>query len=275
MTPEEEVRGLNKLIRQYETVYRTTPDPDQRVRVQRQLRDLQSFKEKILTIHVVNEADLEEKDEEEIDPLEAAPLLRGLLAKNSTDSRTEAVPPFSAGDSEPTRIQLEMFHLALYMRYYEKEYLPFLTEKQLKLDFGFSFDRDRFYNTFQAIQRKISAYRDENKRLLEGMVGRDMELEVRKRTAMLTRLIQAEAARFFRAIARFCGELIEDAHGDMVKCLNCNGVISFDSIEGTRALRGRTVGGALGDLQAFAAEAVAFLNIPEIEGQETERANRH
>jgi hypothetical protein len=168
-----------------------------------------------------------------------------------------------------------MFHLALYMRYYEKEFLPFLTEKQLKLDFGFSFDRDRFYNTFQAIQRKISAYRDENKRLKTGMVGREMALEVRKRTAMLTRLIQAEAARFFRAIGRFCNELIQDAHGDMVKCLNCNGVISFDSIEGTRVLKGRTVGGALGDLQAFAAEAVAYLNIPDIEGQESDRADRH
>ena len=92
---------------------------------------------------------------------------------------------------------------------------------------------------------------------------------------MLARLIQAEAARFFRAIGRFCATLIEDAHGDMVKCLNCNGVISFDSIEGTRVLQGRTVGGALSELQGFAAEAVAFLHIPEVEGQETERANRH
>jgi len=275
MTPEEEVRGLNKLIRQYETVYRTTSDPDQKVRAQRQLKDLQSYREKIIAVHVINKKDLVEKDREEIDPLEAAPILRELLAKNSTGPRAEAVPPFTVGEAEPTRIQQEMFHLALYIRFYEKEFLPFLTEKQLKLDFGLSFDRDRFYGTFQGIQRKIAAYRDESRRLQEGMVGRDMALEVRKRTSMLTRLIQAEAARFFRAIGRFCAELIEDAHGDMVKCLNCNGVISFDPIEGARVLRGRTVGGALGDLQAFAAEAVAYLNIPEIEGQESERADRH
>ena len=275
MTPEEEVKGLNKLIRQYETVFRTTTDPDQRMRVQRQLKDLRDYRGKILAVHVINEADLEDEHEAKEDPLETAPLLRALVAKNGTDPGADAVPPFSAPNTEPTKIQLEMFYLALYVRYYEKEYLPFLTEKQLKLDFGLSFDRDRFYNTFQALQRKIASYRDENKRILEGMVGRDMELEVRKRNSMLTRLIQAEAARFFRTIARFCGELIEDAHGDMVKCLNCNGVISFDPIEGARVLQGRTVGGALGDLQAFASEAVAFLNMPEIEGQETERANRH
>jgi hypothetical protein len=102
-----------------------------------------------------------------------------------------------------------------------------------------------------------------------------MELEIRKRTLKLTRLVQAEAARFFRAIERFCSVLIEDAHGDMVKCLNCNGVISFDSIEGARLLQGRTVGGALGELSAFATEAVTYLNIPEIDGQESERADRH
>src|SRR5271169_1503345 len=104
MTPAEEVRGLNKLIRQYETVFRTTPDPDQRVRVQRQLKDLQRYREKILTVHIIDDQDLVEEDEEGTDPLESAPLLRGLLAKNSTDPRSEAVPPFAAGEAEPTRI---------------------------------------------------------------------------------------------------------------------------------------------------------------------------
>ena len=40
MTPEEELKGLNRLIRQYETVYRTTPDPDQREPLARQLQQL-------------------------------------------------------------------------------------------------------------------------------------------------------------------------------------------------------------------------------------------
>jgi hypothetical protein len=274
MTPEEEVKGLNKLIKQYETVYRTTPDADQKERVERQLKDLRSYREKILTVNVIREQDLEEEVDGE-DPLEHVPQLKALLAKNSTDSPAEAVAPFATGDAPPTTAQEEMFHLALYVRQYEREFLPFLTEKKLKLDFKYSLDRDAFYNSFQAIQRKISGYRDESRRLAEGLVSRDMELEIRKRTLKLTRLIQAEAARFFRVIERFCGILIEDAHGDMVKCLNCNGVITFDSIEGARLLQGRTVGGALGDLREFAAEAVAYLNIPDIESQESDRADRH
>jgi hypothetical protein len=274
MTPEEEVKRLNKLIRQYETVYRTTPDADQKERVERQLKELRSYREKILTVNVIREQDLEEEEEGE-DPLAAAPQLKALLAKNSIDSPADAVQPFASQDAAPSAAQEEMFHLALYVRHFEREFLPFLTEKQLKLDFKYSLDRDAFYNSFQAIHRKITAYRDENRRLVEGLVSRDMELEIRKRTLKLTRLIQAEAARFFRAIERFCGVLIEDAHGDMVKCLNCNGVITFDSIEGARLLQGRTIGGALGDLREFTAEAVSYLNIPEIEGQESERADRH
>jgi hypothetical protein len=274
MTPEEEVRRLNKLIRQYETVYRTTPDPDQKERVERQLKELSSYREKILTVNVIREQDLEEVEDGE-DPLANAPQLKVLLAKNSADPSGDAVPSFAAGDGTPTAAQEEMFHLALYARHFEREFLPLLTEKKLKLDFKYSLDRDAFYNSFQAIQRNISAYRVEGKRLADGLVSRDMELEIRKRAMKLTRLIQAEAARFFRAVVRFCSVLIEDAHGDMVKCLNCNGVISFDSIEGVRILQGRTVGGALVDLRDFATEAVTYLNIPEIEGQESDRADRH
>ncbi len=274
MTPEEEVKRLNKLIRQYETVYRTTQDSDQKERVERQLKDLKGYREKILAVNVVSEQDLDEEEEDE-DPLDSAPQLRALLLQNSAGPPADAVPSFASGDAPPTAAQLEMFHLALYVRHFEREFLPLLTEKQLKLDFKYSLDRDAFYNGLQAIQRKITSYRDENRRLSEGLVSRDMELEIRKRTLKLTRLIQADAARFFRAIDRFCAELIKDMHGDMVKCLNCNGVISFDSIEGARLLQGRTVGGALGDLRQFTAEAIEYLNIPEIDGPENERADRY
>jgi hypothetical protein len=274
MTPEEEVKRLNKLIRQYETVYHTTPDPDQKERVERQLAELRSYKEKILTVNVIREEDLDDTPHP-VDPLTTAPLLKALAEKNSAAPPAEAVPSYASRGVPPTVIQREMYHLALYLSFFEKEYLPFLTEKQLKLDFKYSLDRDSFYNRLQAIRRQLAAYGDENRRLKEGLVNREMELEVRKRTVKLTRYIQAEAARFFGALQRFCQDLEDDAHGDMVKCLNCNGVIHFDPIEGTRVLEGRTVGGALAELRQFAAEAVAYLNVPDIDVRENERADRY
>src|SRR5208337_3334498 len=112
-------------------------------------------------------------EEEGEDPLDSAPQLKALLLKNGSEPAGEAVPPFAVGDSTPTTAQLEMYHLAVYARHFENEFLPTLTEKQLKLDFKYSLDRDAFYNSFQAIQRKISSYRDENKRLAEGLVSRE------------------------------------------------------------------------------------------------------
>ena len=53
-----------------------------------------------------------------------------------------------------------------------------------------------------------------------------------------------------------------------MKCLNCDDEIEFDTIEGKRLLEGQTVSRALETLRDFAAEAVAYLNIPEIETQE-------
>ncbi len=274
MTPEEEVKKLNRLIRQYETVYRTTQDSDQKSRVERQLTELRDYRQKILAVNVVREQDLEDKPPA-ADPLAELPLLKAMAEKNLVAPPAEAVPSYAPLDAAPTAIQLEMYHLALYLAFFEQEHLPFLTEKQLKLDFKYSMERDAFYNSFQAIRRRMAAYGEENQRLLEGLVNREMELEVRKRTVKLTRSIQAEAAKFFRALERFCRDLEDDAHGDMVKCLSCNGVIHFDAIEGTRVLEGRTVGGALGELRQFAAEAVTYLNVPDIDAQENERADRH
>ena len=274
MTPEEEVKRLNKLIRQYETVYRTTPDADQKARVERQLSELRDYKKKILAVNVIREQDLEEKPPVG-DPLAATPVLKELEQKNHAAGPAAAVPAYAAEDATPSAIQLEMYHLALYLTHFEKEFLPFLTEKQLKLDFKYSLERDSFYNSFEAIRRKMASYGDENRALRQGLVNREMELEVRKRMVKLTRHIQAEAARFFSTLVRFCQDLEDDAHGDMVKCQNCNGVIHFDPIEGDRLLQGRTVGGALRELRLFAAEAVTYLNVPDIDSQESERADRY
>jgi hypothetical protein len=257
MTPEEELMRLNKLIRQYETVYRTTPDAGQRERAGRQLKEMQSYRAKILAVNVIDSGKTEEPAESR-DDLEPFPLLKAL----------EDASPSDIDDQEAARI-------ILYVRHFQAEYLPFLTEKQLKLDFKFSMDRDGFYRRFQELDRKIVDFLDERRRLVEGLYSKEMESEVRKRGFKLKRLIAAETSRFFRSIGRFAKELVEDANGDAVKCLNCEREIEFDEIEGKKSLEGRSVLESLELLRALAVEIVAFLNIPEIETQENERADRH
>jgi hypothetical protein len=257
MTPEEELKRLNKLIRQYEAVYRTAPDADQKERVQRQLKEFQGFRQKILAVNVIDERALEESAPEE-EPLTEYPVLAVLIAENSGLNADKRIASFAAKDSAPTSLQNEMFHLTLYT--------TFFAEKQLKLDLKFSMDRDAFYNTFESLQRKIADYREAHQSITEGMVSRDLETEVRKRALKLTRMVEVEAAKFFRAIERFCNELVEDAQAGGVKCRNCDGAVSFDRIEGNRMLQGRKVIEVLAQLKDMAAEAVGYLNIPEIDG---------
>lgn len=257
MTPEEELKQLNKLIRQYETVYRTTPDAEQRERAARQLKEMRSYRAKILAVNVIDTKEVEEPVQSG-DELEAFPILKRL----------------SEADVSGIEDQ-EIARVILYVRHYQAEYLPFLTEKQLKLDFKFSMDRDGFYRRFQEMDRKVVDFLEERRRLDDGFFSKEMEAEVRKRGFKLKRQIAVEASRFFRSIERFTKELVEDASGDGVKCLNADREIAFDEIEGKKSLEGKTVREALEDLGALATEVVAFLNIPEIESQENERADRH
>lgn len=274
MTPEEEVKKLNKLIRQYQTVYRTTPDSDQRERVEKELKALQSYRDKILAVNVIDGRELVEETEI-VDDLAGYPVLKRLAAEDASRPLARAAAQSPDADIATTPSQREMHLLELYLGLFQREFLPFLTEKQLKLDFSFSMDRDAFYSKFQGLVRKVEEFREEHRRLAEGVVSREVEAEIRTRSFKLKRIIEAEAARFFRTLQLFCRELVEDAHGDGVKCLNGDAAIAFDSIEGARMLEGRVVRAALEELDSFASEVVSWLNVPEIEAQENERADRY
>ena len=174
-----------------------------------------------------------------------------------------------------TSSQKEMYYLSLYTRHFEREYLPFLTQKQLKLDFKFSMERDSFYRRFQELLRKMEDVRDEQGRLAAGAVGKGLEKDMRSRGHKQLRLAEIDASRFFRAIQRFSEELIEDAHGDGVKCTNGDSRVHFSSLEGVRQFEGMLVTRALDELLKYCAEAVEYLNVPEIEMQERDRADRY
>ena len=124
----------------------------------------------------------------------------------------------------------------IYARFFQREFLPFLAEKRLKLDYKFSLDRDGFYSRFKEFERKLNDFREENARLLDVVVSREMEVEILKRTDKLKQQIESDAAKLFDAVQGFCDELIEDVDGDGVKCQNGSELIVFDSIEGKHLL---------------------------------------
>jgi len=63
MKPEEELKRLNRLIRQFESVQKSTTDPFQRDRVSIQLKKLKTYREKVESFHIINKEELIEIDE--------------------------------------------------------------------------------------------------------------------------------------------------------------------------------------------------------------------
>jgi hypothetical protein len=258
MTPEEELRKLGRLIRQYETVYRTTADADQRERAGHELRELKSYRDKILAVNVIDRGKLAEPSAPG-DALADFPTLARLVA----------------GEAESGEGDQEVRHIGLYLGHFEREFLPLLTETRLKLDFKHSLERDGFYRRYQDVQRRLEDWREAHRRLDDGGFNRDLESEVRTRIFKLERNLAVEACRFFRAVQRFAQTLVEDARGDGVKCLNGDASVAFEKIEGERLLAGMTVANALQALEDFAAEVTGYLRVPDVEGQENDRADRY
>lgn len=252
MRPEEELKRLNRLIRQFESVQKSTTDPLQRDRVSIQLKKLKTYREKVESFHIINKEELIEIDE--YDEFQNYPFLEELVEKEK-DIR-----------SEQKYIDREVMHFSLYIYFFEKEFLALLSGTKLKLDFKHSLERDSFYHRFQNMRRQMHDFEDDTSRInqYEGKHEEDM----RMRSFKKKRNLVVEADRLFRALNSFAGELIEDIKNDGLKCLNSNDLIQFDKIEGIRYLAGFPVREALVRLNKFAKEVVSFLNVPQIEPQE-------
>jgi hypothetical protein len=258
LNPEEELKKLDRLIHQYEIVSRTTSNKEQRARVEKQVLQLRSYRQKILDVNII-EPEVPRQTEAFADFKH----LRRLLDAESHRPPLERLATLAGADVEPTAAQEEIFNLMIYLRFFQGEFLPFLTEKRLKLDYKFSLERDGFYGNYKELERALDQFRREDARISNGAVRREMEPDILKRIVTLKRRIKSETAGLFRTIHAFCEELMEDADGDMVKCLNGSEAIVFDDIEGRRLLSGMKVSNALAVLEGFAVELVAYLNVPD------------
>ncbi|MFI5367857.1 MAG: hypothetical protein ACHQ1F_02475 [Spirochaetia bacterium] len=263
LNPEEELKKTDRLIHQYQVVSRTTKNDEQRDRVERQIQELRSYRQKILDVIIVDTPPQTETETEAPTQLKH---LRRLSEAESYRPTEERIKPLAAEGVPATPVQEEVFNLMMYMRFFQGEFLPVLTEKRLRLDYKFSIERDSFYGRYKDLERSLNDFREANERLSNGTLRRELEQESYMRLMKLRGRIKSDSAKLFRAVHAFCEELIEDADADGVKCLNGSEEIVFDEIEGTRLLAGRRVTDALVVLAGFSSEVVAYLNVPETDG---------
>lgn len=254
MKPEEELKSINKLIRQFESVYRSSSDPYQLDRVSKELKRLKKYREKLESFHVIDSEELAEPQLQ--DELEDFPYLGDLVEQ---DTRSE-------DDAELDLFGKELLRFLLYLIFFEKEFLTFLSEKRLKLDFKHSIERDSFYHRFGSISHRLKDFKEDAARI--DSFGGTHEKEMRQRSFKKKRNLFLDGDRFFRSLVKFSKDLIEDLQEDGLKCLNGNEVMEFDKLEGNKYLEGVKVEDALVKLGDFCREVVLYLNIPQVKSEE-------
>lgn len=251
--PEEELIKLNRVIRQYEIIFKTTGNEYQKIRVSKKLKELRDYKEKVLTTFDINENALIQEDEDDFF-IKDFNFLDEIINKYSDDSIAEH----------------EIYYVDAYLRFFYNEILIVLSERSIKLDFKYSLDRDNFYHKFQDLLRRLDDYKQELIRIEEGMYGKNQELEMRKRNLKRRRFIEIEADRFFKSLEAFTEDLVQDIEQNGSKCLNSSEDIYFDKIEGKRYLSDYKVSDAIVVINDFAKEVISYLNIPDIGGEQQE-----
>ncbi len=259
MTPEEELKALNRTIRQFESVYKSTKDLSQRDRVINELKKLKTYRDKLETFHEFDPSDLEEPVE--VDEWEGLSYMKTILEKIGKKSKGKKE---SYEDSFGDR---ELYYLYLYLNFFEEEFLTILSETKLKLDFKHSLERDSFYHRFENLRRLFENV-NEDSSTVDMYAGQKHEEDMRKRSFKKKRNVIIEADKFLRSVARFSAGLVMDIEGGGLICLNADDTLHFDRIEGDRFFEGRKVHRALVELKAFAWEVIEFLNVPRIESQE-------
>ncbi len=242
---------MNRLIRQFEAVYKSTTDYDQKDRVAGELKKLKNYRDKVTTFHVIDEEEMREIDR--VDEFMHFPFLKEIREIEK--------------ENEEDYYDREIFHLDLYLIFFEREFLALLSETRCKLDFKYSMERDSYYHRFEYILRQMQDFEDDAGRVRQYQ-GKQEE-DMRKRIFKKKRNLNLEADRFFRSLIKFSSELLEDIDSEGLKCLNCDEVITFDKIEGNKYLKGFRVREALEKLNAFCREVVEYLNVPQIEVQES------
>jgi hypothetical protein len=247
INPQKEIKKITRAIKQYRLILKTTVDPQQQARARKKLRELQAYKNRLIATFEVDDVQAGEDGDERT------------YEENDFITIIKAIHPEKVG------YDMEVHELKLYLDFFYIEFLAIFSERKMKLDFKYSLDRDNFHQQFLGIKRRLDDYIQECIRIKNGLVKKEVELEMRRRIIKIKRNLFIETHRFFKAVQIFADDISVDLNTDGLKCLNGDQIISFEFIEEKRYLEGYSVVEAFVELLIFTKEVLAFLNIPDFE----------
>ena len=263
MDSEQATRVRDKIqlmLRQMDTVLRTTRDPGQKKRVSLEIsrlrKDLVRLEEKTFTdedarLYIKLEApaggNADDGDDE------------GQL----TPDRYPVLSSIEITPAGPECAEPEINAIASFLRYFEAEHLSILGNYQLKLDFNNAQRRDTYFNLYSGTQQVLKSYLDVIHDIAAGRIASgDHADSLRQMRRKLHMDYVIKTADFVHGLLEFITLLLDDCKNGGNLILNPDQVMEFDKIHGTRELDGLTVATGLERIRLFLSEFGEYLNIP-------------
>lgn len=245
---KDEIESKNRVLKQLLGVYKTSSDESQKKRVLREIDGIRliikGLEEKLLSA----DQGLEAQVEEGTDRREDFSILSSIKVKKYRDESKDR----------------EIDAIVSYTDFFEKNYLPIISEYYLKLDFNHSKKRDTFYTGFMETKKVLKDYDYElevqhSEEYNTIAVHRDKSLMYKVKQRYLLTL-----DRYFEELDDFLKLLIDDCQRGGNIVLNPQDVISLSELEENRRLDGYTVVNALNEMKSFVSELTRFIAMPEI-----------
>jgi hypothetical protein len=151
-----------------------------------------------------------------------------------------------------------------YILFFGKEYLGLLSEQNLKLDYGHSFTRDKFFTTYNELIRAFERYGE----LLEQIDKATTNGNKDYRERLLTlqgksyRDLIIKSGNFLRSLEKFIEEIFDSEQQNIRVLVEPEKIVSISGEVSN--IDGITAKDALLDLYRFVQEFIDFIKIPEI-----------
>jgi hypothetical protein len=236
------------VLKQLEGVYRTSTNPSQRSRVLKEINDVKKSIKSLQTLLSIQEEYGLVEAPQELPPEEQFTILNFIKISRHSDIVKD----------------IEMDAVTSYTDFFERNYLPILSEYYIKLDYSHSLKRDTFYPRFMEIKKLLKEY--------------DYELEIQNREEYNTIALFKDKSivhkmrqrylltldKYFKDLRNFVKLLIDDHRKGGNIVLHPYQEIVMNEFEEDRRLDGYTVYEALEEMYVFFDEFIRFLGMPNI-----------
>lgn len=244
-----EIESKTRVLKQLEGVYKTSTSMFQRRRVAQEIRGVKSLIRDLRGKLLIRRSEEEYADQEswEVEESEFSILRAIPVEKYREDSRDR-----------------EIDAVISYVDFFEKHYLPILSDYYIKLDFSHAIKRDTFYPRHMEIKKALKEYDYELDILNREEFNRIAHTRDKSVIHKLRQRYMLLLDRFFKDLRTFLDSMLEDLQKGGNIIINPNDQVNLSELEHNRRLDGRSVAGLLEEMKTFSGELTGYLSLPNM-----------